>query len=74
MLDELIAEQQFKQVREADRTRLALEAEARAIYGAPSLRARIAGAFVTIGGWLDRGAIERAAKVARPARHGRVLR
>ena len=72
MLDELMAEQQFKQVREADRNRLAMEAEARALYGDPGVRTRIAGALVTVGGWLDHGVIDRAAgggrALARPER------
>jgi hypothetical protein len=60
MLDELIAEQQYRLVRE-DRTRLAMEAEARSIYGDVGMRERIASALVAVGGWLDRSAIERAA-------------
>ncbi len=61
MLDELIAEQQYRLVREADRTRLAMEAEARSIYGDVGMRERVASALVAVGGWLDRSAIERAA-------------
>jgi hypothetical protein len=69
MLDEILAEQQFRQVRDADRTRMAMEFEARAMHrGEPGLRTAIAGAFVTIGGWLDHRAIDRAAAPARRER------
>jgi hypothetical protein len=62
MLDESLAEQQFRQARDADRARMAMEFEARAMHrGGPGMRTVIAGVFVTIGGWLDHRAIDRAA-------------
>lgn len=64
MLDELIAEQQYRQAREANRERLAMEAEARELFGEAGVRERLAGALVTLGGWLDARAIERASRPA----------
>jgi hypothetical protein len=64
-MHELMAEQQMEQIRHLDAAWIAYEAEARAAEHRPGVRERLATVLVKVGGWLDRGAVERAAGTAK---------
>ena len=67
-MHELIAEQEMHHIRNLNAAWVAYEAEARATERRIGVRERLAIVLVKIGGWLDRGAVERAANTTAVAR------
>ena len=64
--DELLTEERIETMKRLDTAWVRLEAEARTAYGGGARRT-IAAGLVRVGAWLDQGAVERAAMVARRA-------